>query len=117
MLLQGETNVAIDSSIMLFANHGCNGTYNFGVISGSDIDDTLTEADYDIRSNADLTERVLIKAPAYCPICERNLRRMMISGGGWALRALRDIKKGEEILVDYLIYTGDPEYAIDYARS
>lgn len=103
-VLMGETSVAIESSIMLFANHGCNGTYNFGVISGNDHDNKCTEADCDVRSSADLTQHVLIKAPAYCPIYERNIRRLMISGGGWALRALRDIKKGEEILVDYLTY-------------
>jgi hypothetical protein len=110
-------NVAIDSNIMLFANHGCNGTYNYGLISDDDHENKVTEANYDIRSGVDLLQHVLIRAPAYCPIYERNLRRLMYFGGGWALRALRDIKKGEEILADYLTYIGDPDDAIDYARS
>ena len=116
-LSQGETSTTVDSSIDLFANHGCNGTYNFGLLSSKDRDDQITEVNFPVRIDADLTQQILIKAPAYCPIYERNLRRLMVNGGAWACRALRKIKKGEEILHDYLTYSGDLDDATEYARS
>ena len=119
LLLQGDVNVAIDSDVMLFTNHGCNGTYNFGLLSSKDHDNQITEVNFHARISADLTQNmnILIKAPAYCPIYERNLRRLMVNGGAWACRALRKIKKGEEILHDYLTYSGDLDDATEYARS
>ena len=118
-LSQGETSTTVDSSIDLFANHGCNGTYNFGLLSSKDHDNQITEVNFHARISADLTQNmnILIKAPAYCPIYERNLRRLMVNGGAWACRALRKIKKGEEILHDYLTYSGDLDDATEYARS
>ena len=101
----------------MFANHGCNGTYNFGWLSSKDHDNQITEVNFPVRIDADLAQNILIKAPAYCPIYERNLRRLMVNCGAWACRALRHIKKGEEILHDYLIYSGDLDDATEYARS
>ena len=101
----------------MFANHGCNGTYNFGLLSSKDHDDQITEVNFPDRIDADLIQQLLIQAPAYCPIYERNLRRLMVNCGAWACRALRNIKKGEEILHDYLTYSGDLDDATEYARS
>ena len=109
---QGQSHAAIESSIMLFMNHGCNGTYNYGI--AGEYDEVVTETNYEVRNIDDLIQRILIKAPAYSPVYERNLRHILTNGGAYALR---DIKEGEEILCDYLEFVGDPKYAIDEARS
>lgn len=96
--LLGELHYTIDSSLELFCNHGCNGTYSFG-------DDTLgyafTEMNVDLNS---VPQDLLYMVPGFCPECERHLRQCMTQGDD---SALRDILGGEEILCNYLSYFGD----------
>jgi len=94
----GKKHFTIDSSITTFCNHGCNGTTNYGDKDKVDLTET----------NADLNnphEDVLTKAVVYSPVMERHLRQHLSIGD----YTLRDIKKDEEILCDYLTFVGDPD--------
>ena len=65
----------------------------------------ISEMDVDLDNLAEIKENHLNKAVAYSPVYERNLRHTLNSGD----YALRKIKKGEEIMTDYLSYIGDSD--------
>lgn len=95
--LLGKKHFTIDAGITTFCNHGCNGTYNYGEDGVK-----VTEMNVDLNH---VPEGLLTKAKSvYSPVTERHLRQIL--GGDYTLR---DIKKGEEILCNYLAYVGDPE--------
>ena len=87
---------------MLFANHGCDGSYNFGDINE---DSVLTETNVGIDQVPDNFDQ---EAFVYSPVIERRIRQYL-SGVGTEESALRDIKAGEEILMNYLYYEVNPE--------
>ena len=93
-LLQGGYTSSVDPGILTFSNHGCNGTYNIGA-SSSQL--SLTEFTADPKKPPDSIEHDL-----YNPWLDRNLHftdDIDIS--------LRDLRKGEEILSDYLKFAAD----------
>ena len=107
----GEVYFVVESNILLFMNHGCNGTYNYGSdFSGDDSWKPITEMDA-VSLTKDCADDYLYYAPAYSPVFERHLRQSSKSGDV----TLRDIKKGEEILTDYLEFSGDVEGFIEDA--
>ena len=76
---------------MMFCNHGCNGTYNLG-----DDFDNSTESSVDPYHPPDF------RTSPFNPSIERNLHHKLSSGD----MTNRDIKKGEEILCNYLEFVG-----------
>ena len=95
----GRAHATVDSGAMMFCNHGCNGSYNLGIVTG------FTEV------NVDLTKppkEIIHKPSAFNPVKERNIRQYLVNHGGG--KANRNITQGEELLCDYLQYVGDPSY-------
>ena len=82
----------------MFCNHGCNGTYNYGVHPDIEGGIKVTE------SNAD---EIYDDPPdaVYSPIRERHIRQRLCTGD----YTLRDIKEGEEILCNYVDFVEDPD--------
>jgi hypothetical protein len=96
LFLQGGKEVAVDSSIATFTNHGCSGTYNIGESTGD-----LHEFSADLNSmpvELDLEQ----EATAYNPVVDRH-HRLQLSGSDITLR---DIAAGEEVLDNYLFFIG-----------
>jgi len=89
----GKLHYYIDSMIVLFCNHGCNGTYNVGMPG----DEYYTEMNVDSHHAGE----VIKPAPIFSPINERHMHQHY-----YADSILRDIKKGEEILCNYLDFIG-----------
>jgi len=98
-LLRGEDTYLVDSSILTFINHGCNGTYNVDIGTSS----SVTKDYYITEQNASIQDREDQKGETYDPVTDRR------DGGGWAVIdiALRDIAAGEEILCNYVFFTED----------
>jgi hypothetical protein len=94
---QGGKEVAVDSTIATFVNHGCRGTYNVGTDTGPIHE---SSADFVAFASVNRDER-----PAYNPVLDRHLP-LMLSGND---RALRDISAGEEILDNYLAFVGSED--------
>jgi len=86
-------------------NHGCNGTKNFG----SNPDSTITETNFDPSSSS--TDDLVNTAPVYSPVHERHLLQLLKFGD----LTLRFIKKGEEIVTDYMEFGGDEESLLEDA--
>ena len=91
---QGETHLTVDSGLLIFCNHGCNGTSSYGCaetkqLGYTEINVALEEVPEDLLQTADIV---------YSPLNERHLRQRLSSGD----KTLREIKQGEEILCDYL---------------
>jgi len=88
---QGKEGYFVDSSILTFVNHGCFGTFNVDDQS-RDLDlRHVTEQNFEL-SNASSERNV------YDPFHERHLLQNMNN----PRISLRDIKKGEELLENYL---------------
>lgn len=94
--LLGRTHSTVDSGLLMFCNHGCNGSYNLG--HGS--------ADNEVDADPNQPPESLLLKGGFNPALERNLRQALTSGE----TTNRDIKKGEEILCNYLDYIGDAAY-------
>eukprot|EP00978_Attheya_sp_CCMP212_P001313 scaffold2735_cov61-Attheya_sp.AAC.9 len=94
--IMGDDEVYVDSSILTFVNHGCNGTYNMGSETSGWTEWTVDPMKPPPESLSGTTNSV------YNPVNDRHLYQLM-SGSDFTLR---DIKKGEEILDNYLAFTG-----------
>ena len=83
---------AVDSGILTFSNHGCNGTYNFGrgQIRFTEMNVNLERA----------PEEYDDKAFTYSPVLERHLRQIQSAGD----YSLREIRAEDEILSNYVKY-------------
>ena len=90
---------------MTFVNHGCNKTYNIGTESSVD---ELT-ANVDVFPH-DLSGNSHAQTSTYNPVVDRHLRHE-------ADQSIRDIKAGEEILDNYLAFTGAEEYWADAVQD
>lgn len=118
-ILLGKMHYAIDSGVMNFLNHGCNGTNNYGFIYEQD-QDAMTELSVDLN-NLDVNQiedNLVNEAEGpYSPVYDRLWRHTLNIGD----YALRDIKKGEEILTSYLSFSADldelKEDVIDLRRQ
>jgi hypothetical protein len=98
--LFGRTHSTVDSGLIMFCNHGCNGSYNLCYHGSVD-----NEADVDPNQPSD--SLLLLKwGSAFSPALERNFRQILTSGD----TTNRDIKKGEEILCNYLEFIGDASH-------
>mmetsp|Transcript_12306 Transcript_12306/g.18875 ORF Transcript_12306/g.18875 Transcript_12306/m.18875 type:complete len:550 (+) Transcript_12306:162-1811(+) len=93
----GRAHSTVDSGAMMFCNHGCNGTYNFGRVTG------FTEANVDLKEPP---ESIFRKPRAFDPVTERNMRQDLSSMSS----TNRAMKQGEELLCDYLSYVGSAQY-------
>ena len=82
-------------------NHGCNGTFSYGEDGDEEDEVQITEMNAD-PNFAPLG--LLNKAPKHSPVVERHLRQVLSIGD----ITLKDIKRGEEILCDYLAFIGNP---------
>lgn len=98
--LLGETQWTIDSWLLLFSNHGCNFTFNYG--TDSVLLSETTASLHTIPPGIEANE-----ASAYSPFDERHLRQYLGTGD----YTLREIKKGEEILTNYLSFVDPSEWA------
>lgn len=87
---------------MMFCNHGCNGSYNLCVHGSVD-----NEVDVDPSQPP---ESILKWGSAFSPALERNLHQALTHGD----TTNRDIKKGEEILCNYLEFIGK---AVDWEED
>jgi len=96
----GEPNMAVESGIMLFMNHGCNGTNNYGQ------ETDLNEMSVDLKSITEVPEEFTFRGNApYSPVFDRNWRHALNLGG----YTLRDIKAGDELFTTYLSLAGNLE--------
>mmetsp|Transcript_42960 Transcript_42960/g.90246 ORF Transcript_42960/g.90246 Transcript_42960/m.90246 type:complete len:925 (+) Transcript_42960:227-3001(+) len=96
--LLGEKHVTVDSGILSFCNHGCNGTFSYG--EEESLGFTEMNVDLDHAPEALLNKISIV----YSPVFERHLRQILAVGD----YTLRDIHQGEEITCDYLSFVGDP---------
>lgn len=82
---------------MTFTNHGCKGTYNTGEDTGD-----LTEFTADLKEMPYALHMDREGKFVYNPVADRHLR-MTISGKE---KTIREVKKGEEVLDNYLAFVG-----------
>lgn len=103
--LLGKTHFSVDSGVLLFMNHGCDGSSNYGVNELEDEDhDGFTEQTIDLTNLSEVNDlHDNTSYDVYSPVSDRHWRHKLNSGD----YALRDIKKGEEILTDYLSFSGE----------
>ena len=84
----------------MFCNHGCNGTFNLGDPRTSN----LTEANVDPKQP--LKSTIRHSSQAFNPLMERHIREYLTHGD----YTIRDIKRGEEILCNYVDFIGSSQY-------
>jgi spermidine synthase len=99
--LLGETGYDISSSLLMFINHGCNGTWNVN----SEDSWTLTEQNADPEHFETRTYSKGSAGHVFNPVIARHLPHLM---GGYDI-ATRDIQAGEEILDSFLTTIGSAE--------
>jgi len=88
----GERGSAVDSDIMTFVNHGCNGTYNTG--------DALDVTEQDISADGRILEilKQYNTTDVFNPFEERNHHVSLFTSN-------REIVEGDELLDNYLLYS------------
>ena len=91
----------------MFCNHGCNGSYNLCINGYVSVDN---EVDVDPNQPPESLLLNQKQGRAFSPALDRNFRQELTGGD----MANRDIKKGEEILCNYLEFIGD---AKDWAED
>jgi len=90
----GKPEVVVDSSILTFANHGCNGQYNIGEV---------TEFNEFTANTEVMPENVRgKKSSKFSPVIDRHLFHHSI-------QAIKDMSAGDEILDNYIVFTSDEE--------
>jgi hypothetical protein len=100
--LQGEVHFVVESCILLFMNHGCNGTYNF---HDEGDQKPFTEMDIESHLTKDSSLVFVDEAPPFSPVYERHLRQLSVLGDV----TIKDIKEGKELLTDYLAFGGEAD--------
>ena len=90
--------VTVDSSILTFANHGCRGSNNVGERTHGD--------EFSVDLNAP-EESINGKSHSGTSVFNPFIDRHLFFAGD---ESTRDIKAGEEILDNYLAFTGGAEY-------
>lgn len=97
----------IETSALTFVNHGCNKTYSIGQPTD------VSELTVDLQSLAHQTF-YNDQNDFYHPFDERHFP----SWGCPTFKALRDIRKGEEILDNYMVFGGsDGNELFDYVSE
>mmetsp|Transcript_21435 Transcript_21435/g.44064 ORF Transcript_21435/g.44064 Transcript_21435/m.44064 type:complete len:372 (+) Transcript_21435:1-1116(+) len=97
--VHGAPEYMVDSGIMTFVNHGCNGSANAGEIG---VDNAVTEMTADAAAMPRAHGRISADSIHHVAM-DRHLNQVMSDGD----YSMRDIKAGEEILNNYLDFTGD----------
>ena len=97
--MQGGPDRSIDPSLLTFINHGCNSKYNIGKLQ------SINELTASEDNFPEAASEFSWQNSAYNPFVARNVRILMNSHD----YANRDIKAGEEITDNYLIYADTPE--------
>jgi hypothetical protein len=92
----------VDSALLTFVNHGCNGTYNIGVVTGFDESTVNTDVIPD-----ELSGKSHQGTSTFNPVVDRHLNNN-------ACMNIRAIKAGEEILDNYLAFSSSEE---DWAQD
>jgi hypothetical protein len=98
---QGEVEYVVDSGILTFVNHGCNGTFNTGIKSevnefNANLDEAIPK-EYSFRDSG-------VYDPAQDRIGHVNQ---------WISINFKEIKAGNEVLDNYLSFGGATEYKIN----
>jgi SET domain-containing protein len=91
----------VDSGLLTFANHGCNGTYNIGVVTDFDEFTANTDVLPDEQSGKSHEGTTIFN-----PFVDRHLTHSTVMN-------IRDIKAGEEILSNYLDFSSDEKFWAD----
>ena len=99
--IHGAPEYRVDTSIMCFVNHGCHGSVNMGE---EGVDDAVSEMTADASAMPIVHGRVP-GGSIHHIAQDRHLNQVM-NGGDYSMR---DIKAGEEILNNYLSFTGDED--------
>jgi spermidine synthase len=95
----GRPSYFVDSSILTFANHGCDGSFNI-----DDIESLMASYITDESDSSDESEDSSDHGFAFNPPLSRRILTHAISTEA----ALRDIKAGEELFCNYLFYAQNP---------
>lgn len=106
----GEKSNIVDSSILTFINHGCNGTYNHAHLGDSY---ELHEFSADVSK---MPEEYQEDRSVYNPVRDRNIPFWSSSLDF----TTRDISAGEELLTNYLAFVGhasDWKYDLLHLRA
>jgi hypothetical protein len=90
----GDPSYTVDTSIMTFINHGCNGTNNMGTRT------TVTELDADPHQMVEDLRKSPFETYIFSPFYDRNVLLFINSLD----KLQRDVKAGEELLDNYLGY-------------
>jgi len=105
--IRGFDEFGVDSSILCFANHGCNGSHNIDEWNYNDSENNLTEKNVTLEQIKKDNFR-----PVYDPYIDRHLPHMFND----IEYASRDIKAGEELLCNYVDYSSnEDEFVKDMA--
>lgn len=100
-----DPEVFVDSGLLTFANHGCRGNYN----SGDETSFDEFTARIDVLDD-EVNGKSHVGTTLFNPVVDRHLRFHAASPD----TTLRDIEAGEEILCNYLSFTGNAE---DWAKD
>ena len=96
----GGPEYRVDSGILTFVNHGCNGTANMGDVG---VSNAVTEATADPENMPPRQGKVDEDGSIHHIVIDRHINQVMLSSDA----SMRDIKAGEEILNDYLAYSSE----------
>jgi hypothetical protein len=94
---QGEQEYAVDSGILTFINHGCNGTFNIG--TKSEVNEFNANLDEPIPKEYSSSHGV------YNPAVDRTLHI-----DEFAIINSKEVKAGSEVLDNYLSMGGEMEF-------
>jgi len=99
----------VDSSLLTFINHGCNGTNNFGEMHLN-----TTDAVYSNEASIDPTKvgkpgTLRLRTTVFDPVVDR--RSILFSAGNFV--AKRHIEEGEELFQNYLYFVTDATLWVD----
>jgi hypothetical protein len=97
----GEVAYSVEPSILTFTNHGCNRTFNQGMVL------PVTEMDADLDHMPDILYGNVAETYFYNPFIDRNLFLIMHVNEV----TLKDVKAGDELLDNYLSYLSEENWA------
>jgi len=99
----------VDSSILTFINHGCNGTNNFGERHFNTLDSKYGNEAHIDPATVNIPPSSVSRKPIFDPVVDRNLL-LFVSGN---YEAKRDIRSGNELYQNYIFFITDPSVWVD----
>ena len=111
--IRASHELYVDSSMLTFINHGCNGTNNFGE-SHFDIFDSAygNEAHLDPTA-VDVPSSSVSRFSIFDPVVDRNL--LLLVAGNYETK--RDIGSGDELFQNYIFLITDPSVWVEEVMS